>query len=338
MRVVLVLQLLLAFLAATALAVPHQEEPRTPVPPQETPVPGEAQKKLRKGKEAEDTCPWPTLMELYEKYGRKSTERSDVFWARKEEGWFFGNSEKDEEEKCRVEDFSFIDADFLRTLPAPVFRKLLDDLMNYAVTHPTRRNVAVYMFAQWIAREKAESFMVAWSDVLRAHPSLDYTVARAPFGYATKQQVARLAAAREDFIRKAVSEDRIALVAFVSPDCVYCASQMPILLRLRERYGLRIAFVNTKERPDLVEKFGIEALPEIWLAVKGHGLTRIAAGLTPGDEILRRIPEVYQRMTGKKVLPDVYRFIKRAEEIDLDRVKEPFMEEKSWRQEGISFH
>ena len=43
-------------------------------------------------------------------------------------------------------------------------------------------------------------------------------------------------------------------------------------------------------------------------------------------------------MTGEKVLPDVYRFIKRAEEIDLDRVKEPFMEENSWRQEGISFH
>jgi len=302
------------------------------------PVPTDDRKNAAIEEEKKD-CPWPTLARLSKIFSRDSRKtHGENFWTEIEAGWFFGDEEEQEsEEKCEVESLSFITADFLRKLPAPVFRELLTDLLNYAVTNPTKKNVAVYMFAQWIAREKAEKFMVAWQDVLRAHPALDYTVARAPFAYATKEQTLRTLSARKRFLKEAAARDEIALVAFVSPECVYCVSEMPILLRIRERYGLRISFVNVAERPEMISRFGIEALPEVWLAVKGHGMTRITAGLRSEDEILEAAVKAYEQMTGKKVLPDIYKYTVKPEEIDLSS-QEPFKEVSPWRSEKLPLH
>ncbi len=237
------------------------------------------------------SCRWPFLASL-------SEHKEHNWWHEREKGWFFYEKEPEQPDSCKVT-LDFLTPSFLRSLTASDFRKLLDELMDYSVSKPTEGNVRAYMLAQWIARERAEQFMTAWSDVISAHPALDYTVVRPPFAYATQQKVMREGARREKFFMNLGKRKDVAIVAFVSPECVYCATQMPIVLKLRDRYGIRIKMINLSEHPDFISRLGIEATPEIWLAVKGVGLTRVTAGLKTLDTIEAGIVSAWQKLTGK---------------------------------------
>ena len=73
-----------------------------------------------------------------------------------------------------------------------------------------------------------------------------------------------------------------------------------------------------KERPDLVEKFGVEALPEIWLAVKDHGMLRISAGLKSASDIVESMMRGYEALTGESVFPQEYKYTRDLDQLDLE--------------------
>ena len=240
-------------------------------------------------------CRWPLLASL----PRKEAD----WWKEREQGWFFYRREP---EACEAR-LDAITPDLLRAMPAKEFRRLMDELMDYAVSNPDTRNVRAYMIAQWIARERAVKFMNAWSDVLQAHPALDYTVVRPPSAFAGTQKALFRGRERERFLEELGRRKDAAVVAFVSPDCVYCATQIPILFKLRDKYGIRLRLVNLREHPEMIQRLGLEATPEVWLAVRGKGMTRVTAGLRTLDVIEEAIVRAWSRLTGRSPYEPVWK-------------------------------
>ena len=276
---------------------------------------------------------WKTLYKYYHKFfpDKSKSKKQVQFWDLPLISWYVQNDnsskvKKEEREKKCILNLSFITPQFLENLPAGEYKKLMDELMDYAVSYPTPQNVQVFMLAQWYARERAVKFMNAWQEVLNAHPALDYTIVRPPFGYATKVQTLYRHQRIEKFLHSLGQRDDIAVIAFVSPDCLYCVQQMPILLNLQKQYGIRVKFVNVKEHEELIKKYHIEALPDIWLAVKDYGMERISAGLRTLDTIINRLIKVYENITGEKIFMDIYRKEK-VKNIEYNRYFKPYSPE-----------
>lgn len=259
-------------------------------------------------------CIFPTLWELYKqnnniKQKDNSIAGSTIWYEESQDNWYIDENKKKEKKKnyCKIDNLSFLTPEFLRNIPSPVFRKMIKELRDYAITYPDEKNVQIYMIAQWIARERAEKFMKSWQNVVIAHPALDYTVVRPPHSYATMRKVLLIEGETDRFFKSLGKRNDVALIAFVSPGCVYCATQMPILNNFVSQYKIKLKYINVKEKPQVMVKFGIEAVPEVWLAVKGKGMTRVTAGLRTEDVIKQNIIRAYEYLTGKKVLPDIYK-------------------------------
>ena len=71
------------------------------------------------------------------------------------------------------------------------------------------------------------------------------------------------------------------LIIFVSPTCEFCKRQIPILNELKRKYGFDYVTIDVSGKNEMIEKFGIETTPDIFLAINSNGTKyqRIATGL-----------------------------------------------------------
>jgi len=73
----------------------------------------------------------------------------------------------------------------------------------------------------------------------------------------------KAAAARDNPVDKARTSGKVSLVDFGSVGCIPCDMMAPILDKLKEKYKgkVNVLFVNVKEKPILVGRYGIQTIP-----------------------------------------------------------------------------
>lgn len=284
-----------------------------------------------------EDCPWPVLSSLYREHQAVNADRPrdrDFWWEPVDDEWwwqtvecrnwycrfhgeFYPEEEKQEKkpEHCRVPDLKFLEMGTLKDLPAPLFRELINELKDYSVSYPTPANVQKYMQAQYLAMVRAKEYQEVWSEALWRHPSLDYTVVRPTSQYASKVGIVYQGRLLDKFLASLGGRDDVAIVGMVSPECIYCAQIGPILAKFKRDYNINLHFINVQAHPEVAVKFGIESVPEVWLAVRDVGTMRIAAGLRSYNVLKEGVARTWERLTGQTVLPEWH---KKESPVDLE--------------------
>jgi thiol-disulfide isomerase/thioredoxin len=248
-----------------------------------------------------------TYPSLYSHARQNQTPETD-WWHDAKRGWFWFEKMPEDGERKLENLMETLDWTEIRKLPAPEMRKLLDELLDYAVSYPEPGNVQAYMTAQYLAKDRSVAFMYAWQDVIRDHPSLDETVKRPPSSLVSWQLEGARGKATETLISGLARDENVGLILFFSDECYFCSIQYPLFKQFTEETGWApVEFVNVRERPDLAARFQIETIPEIWLAVKDKGFRRVTAGMRTLDVIRKNIIPAYEDLIGEKVIPEPYK-------------------------------
>ena len=101
---------------------------------------------------------------------------------------------------------------------------------------------------------------------------------------------------REVFEQEVLQEDKLSLVEFWAPWCVYCRRIGPALDKIaQEKEGeILIAKVNIDEEPSLAEKYQVEVIPTLIVYKEGRELGSIVA-----PESKAKIEEFISEYAGK---------------------------------------
>ena len=272
---------------------------------------------------ASDKCPWPILSSIYQQADSEDNETKDrdFWWEPAGDDWWWMSSDckswycrphsdfylderkKKKKDPCKIPALDFLDVNALKSLPAPLFRELINELKDYSVSYPTPANVQKYMKVQYLAMARAKKYQEVWSEALWRHPSLDYTVVRPTSLYASKVGAVSESQIIERFLKSLGNRDDVAVVGMISPGCIYCAQIGPILARFKRDYNITLRLINIQAHPEVAVKFGIESVPEVWLAVRDVGTMRAAAGLRTYNVLKKAIVRAWERLTGQTVLP-----------------------------------
>ncbi len=169
-------------------------------------------------------------------------------------------------------------------------RALINQALAYAQERPQdEERMLTYLKLQGVAMQRAKSFQEAWASVLLKYPVLDTTVQRAPTLAATTSEVV---AEREDRAHaiEAMRND-MGIIYFYSPACRYCEQQSVILASFREKWSWRnIKSINVQTSPEAARTYGVQSVPDIWVAGNIRGETvqrRLKAGLVEFSDLER---------------------------------------------------
>lgn len=170
------------------------------------------------------------------------------------------------------------------------FRAKLDEYRDAAMDDPSEDNVALYLYLQRIAMEKAEAFKNTGQRVVMTYPGLDED-------QRTPQSAVAKAAARltsRDLTRQVMARlsSTAGLWYFFRSDCPYCHSQAPILAMLQTLYGFTVLPISMDGLPATdgtypdfrvdtgqAAQLGVRATPTLFLVTTDGKVLRIAEGL-----------------------------------------------------------
>jgi conjugal transfer pilus assembly protein TraF len=248
-----------------------------------------------------------------EKSGKAKKENPTDRYRGSREGFFFyedDNPEEREDKKTRPKPriikrqlykkgqydgkMRWNDVDNLSTAE---MRDLLEDVKDYAIQHPTFDNVKDYMVLQAVAMERATRFQQAWAEVLNENPVLDENAKRPATAVVSGMMVVQ----RRDDEKAAIESMRrdMGILFFYSDDCPYCDKQQEILANFVNRRGWEnVTGINISKEPKLIEEYGIQLVPDLWVVgnVKGEiRKRRISAGVSTGADIERGILQAHSR-------------------------------------------
>jgi len=187
--------------------------------------------------------------------------------------------------------------------PAPLssawLRANLERYQQHAIDDPTATNVALYLYLQRIALDKASRFADAYQRVVQSDPYLDETTRRPVGNYAN---LLNRVAGRE---RRAVLADlagEAGLWFFYRSDCPYCAAQAPVLGFLSRQTGFRVQAIALDARPlpggdfahflpdaGQAARLGVVSTPALFLVRPPSGIVPIAQGLLSLSDLEQRL-------------------------------------------------
>ena len=187
-----------------------------------------------------------------------------------------------------------------RPLSAAWLRANLERYRDSAIDDPSPRNVALYLYLQRLAIDKAERFADATQRAVWADPLLDETTRR-PLATFAANLVNREAG---EALERALTETaKVAGLWFLyRSDCPYCEAQAPLLAMLAERYGLPVQAIALDARPlpggffpeftrdrGQASTLGVVSTPALFLARPPDGVVPIAQGVLSLAELKARI-------------------------------------------------
>ena len=79
-----------------------------------------------------------------------------------------------------------------------------------------------------------------------------------------------VAATADTFDTEVLTSDKPVLVDFWAPWCSPCRAVAPVVERLAQEHDLKLVKVNYDEEPEIAERYGIMAIPNIVLFENGQ--------------------------------------------------------------------
>ncbi|WP_295400384.1 conjugal transfer protein TraF [uncultured Thiocystis sp.] len=184
-------------------------------------------------------------------------------------------------------------------LSAAWLRTHLEQYQLQAIDDPSPTNVALYLYLQKLALDKASRFTDAFQRVVQSDPALDETT-RHPMGnYANLLN--RLAGQQRDRVLQALA-GQVGIWFFYRADCPYCAAQAPVLSMLAQSTGFTIQAIALDGRPlpqgrfpdfrpdaGQAARLGVVSTPALFLVRPPDGMAPLAQGLLSRTDLQQRI-------------------------------------------------
>ena len=194
-----------------------------------------------------------------------------------------------------------VDWNAVWTMHPDDMRELINQALAFAQENPRdEQRMVTYLKLQGVAMQRAKHFQEAWSSALLRFPVLDATVQRAPTLAATSAEVV---AERED--REAAIEamrEHMGILYFYSPACRYCAQQKDILAGFVKKWGWKnITAINVLEAPEAARRYGVQSVPDLWVAgnIKGETVQhRLKSGLVEFHDLERGLLKAWTAWNG----------------------------------------
>lgn len=194
-----------------------------------------------------------------------------------------------------------VDWNVVWAMPPAELKELINQALSFAQENPRdEARMLTYMQLQGVAMRRAKNFQEAWAATLLKYPVLDSTVQRAPTLMGTNAEVA---AEREDrSLAISFMRDQMGILYFYSPTCRYCQQQSSILKSFADKWNWNhITAINVLEAPEVAAQYGVQAVPDLWVAgnVRGETLQRrLRAGLVEHADLERGLLSAWSLWNG----------------------------------------
>lgn len=184
-------------------------------------------------------------------------------------------------------------------LSAAWLRANLERYQLQAIDDPSPTKVALYLYLQRLALDKASRFTEAYQRVVQSDPYLDETTRRPVGNYANLLN--RIAGQQRAAVLKDLAGE-VGIWFFYRSDCPYCAAQAPVLGFLSEQTGLRVQAIALDGRPlpdgrfpafrrdtGQAARLGVVSTPALFLVRPPEGIVPLAQGLLSLSDLEQRL-------------------------------------------------
>nr|WP_245535884.1 conjugal transfer protein TraF [Thiorhodococcus drewsii] len=184
-------------------------------------------------------------------------------------------------------------------LSAAWLRAHLEDYRLQAIDDPSPTRVALYLYLQKLALDKASRFTESFQRVVQADPYLDETTRRPVGNYANLLN--RVAGEQRDQVLQTLAKEA-GIWLFYRSDCPYCAAQAPVLRLLAQRQGFAIQAIALDGRPlpggafpdfrpdaGQAQRLRVVSTPALFLVRPPDGIVPLAQGLLSLTDLEQRI-------------------------------------------------
>ncbi|AFL73456.1 conjugal transfer protein TraF [Thiocystis violascens] len=184
-------------------------------------------------------------------------------------------------------------------LSAAWLRTHLEDYRLQAIDDPSPTRVALYLYLQKLALDKASRFTESFQRVVQSDPYLDETTRRPVGNYANLLN--RVAGEQRDQVLQTLAKEA-GIWLFYRSDCPYCAAQAPVLRLLAQRQGFAIQAIALDGRPlpgdvfpdfrpdaGQAQRLGVVSTPALFLVRPPDGVVSLAQGLLSLTDLEQRI-------------------------------------------------
>jgi conjugal transfer pilus assembly protein TraF len=231
------------------------------------------------------------------------------FYLRSEEGWFWYEREPEPQEEPEP----------APPLPPPAstptpsetpsgapplssawLRERLGAYRDQAIDDPTPDNVALYLYLQRVAMDKASRFAAATQRAVQFDPFLDEITQRPTANFAANLVNEQTARQRAALLAQIAQEAGV--LFFFRSDCPYCEAQAPLLATLHQRHGFAVLpvsidgaplpgdqFPNFQRDAGQAQALGVVSTPALFLARPPDGVALIAQGLLSLSQLEERL-------------------------------------------------
>ncbi|WP_457641298.1 conjugal transfer protein TraF [Persephonella sp.] len=223
------------------------------------------------------------------------------FYNDHERGWFYkevceNQKEKQTQKKKSTPESEYhiltdtqvkIPWDKLDKLDPDDIYKLYKRVRKIAVMFPTKENVIEFQKLNIWMTEKGYKFMEQFVKVVRSDTELARYASSVPVSTIGRDTYLKTIA---DFKKQILKQykDKAGLVIVVKQGCPYCERQKQILRFFALKTGWKYKLVDIHNVPNMVKKFGIARVPDIFLVLNKNGKPvwiRIGTGLHSEPEL-----------------------------------------------------
>jgi conjugal transfer pilus assembly protein TraF len=231
------------------------------------------------------------------------------FYLRGAEGWFWYEREPDPQEEPEPAPplpppASAPTPSETPAGPPPLSSAWLRDRLgayrDQAIDDPTPDNVALYLYLQRVAMDKASRFAAATQRAVQFDPFLDEITQRPTANFAANLVNEQTAKQRAALLAQIAQEAGV--LFFFRSDCPYCEAQAPLLATLRGRHGFAVLPVSIDGAPlpgglfptfqrdtGQAQALGVVSTPALFLARPPDGVALIAQGLLSLSQLEDRL-------------------------------------------------
>lgn len=179
-------------------------------------------------------------------------------------------------------------------------REHLPRFRDAAIDEPTPTRVALYLYLQRAALDRASRFAEVAQRVALLDPQLDETTRRPTATFAANAVNRQAGAAREAVLEQLAADT--GLLFFFRADCPYCELQAPLLQTLARRYGFTVypvsldgaglpggLFPSYRVDRGQARVLGVVATPALFLARPPDGVVPLAQGVLSLEQLKERL-------------------------------------------------